>query len=184
MITQEDIDAFSDYNKTCIKCSVSLEIDNNIHDFCVNKKWYLCKSCHDSTQNGSRMYVDGRYVSRTHPLYKAGRYKTFDDAAFSSLTNYTSTKSGHVYAMTNEAWPEWVKIGKAVDAEDRLSTYQTSSPMRDYTMVHYAYSDDRNVSERQAHKRAAKLGEKRNEWFKISREEAIVVIAQTVEEVA
>ena len=86
--------------------------------------------------------------------------------------------------MTNAAWPEWVKIGKAVDAEDRLSSYQTSSPMRDYTMIHYAYSDDRNVSERQAHERASKLGEKRNEWFKISREEAIVVIAQTVEELA
>ena len=86
--------------------------------------------------------------------------------------------------MTNAAWPEWVKIGKAVDAEDRLSSYQTSSPMRDYTMIHYAYSDDRNVSERQAHEQAAKLGEKRNEWFKISREEAIVVIEQTVEEVA
>tara|TARA_R110000822_G_scaffold217918_1_gene352365 strand:- start:148 stop:540 length:393 start_codon:yes stop_codon:yes gene_type:complete len=130
------------------------------------------------------MFVNGKYIPMTHPLYKAGHYKTFDDAAFSSLTNYTSTKSGHVYAITNSAWPEWVKIGKAVDAEDRLSSYQTSSPMRDYTMVHYAYSDDRNVSERQAHKRAAKLGEKRNEWFKISREEAIVVIAQTVEELA
>jgi|TARA_R110000751_G_scaffold78034_1_gene157328 hypothetical protein len=134
--------------------------------------------------NPKRMFVNGKYVPKSHPLYKAGNYRTFDDAAFSSLTNYNNTKSGHVYAMTNAAWPEWVKIGKAVDAEDRLSSYQTSSPMRDYTMIHYAYSDDRNVSERQAHEQAAKLGEKRNEWFKISREEAIVVIEQTVEEVA
>jgi len=178
MTTQEDIDAFSDYNKTCIKCSVSLEIGNNIHDFCVNKKWYLCKSCHDSTQNGSRMYVNGRYVSRMHPLYKAGNYKSFDDAAFSSLTNYNTTTSGHVYAMTNAAWPEWIKIGKAVDAEDRLRSYQTSSPLRDYTLIHYAYSDDRNVAEKQAHALAVKLGSSRNEWFKISNEDAIIIIEQ------
>ena len=175
----------------CKNCDTVLVPDENWHNSMLLNKHYRCIPCHkiisQSTvhkYNPKRMYVNGKYIPKSHPLYKAGNYRTFDDAAFSSLTNYNNTKSGHVYAMTNAAWPEWVKIGKAVDAEDRLSTYQTSSPMRDYTMVHYAYSDDRNVSERQAHERAAKLGEKRNEWFKISREEAIVVIEQTVEEVA
>jgi hypothetical protein len=84
--------------------------------------------------------------------------------------------------MGNAAWPEWIKIGKAVDAEDRLSSYQTSSPLRDYTLIHYAYSDDRNVAERQAHVLAGKLGDKRNEWFKISNEDAVVVIEQAVSE--
>ena len=175
----------------CKTCNIVLIAGENWYEKFKAKCFYRCIPC-ESIRNSSRnvinnplqMYVNGKYVSRKHPLHKAGHYKSFDDAAFSSLTNYTSTKSGHVYAMTNAAWPEWIKIGKAIDAEDRLSSYQTSSPMRDYTMVHYAYSDDRNVSEKQAHERAAKLGEKRNEWFKISREEAIVVIAQTVEEVA
>ena len=168
----------------CINCDTQLIVGKNWTDKQLNQCKYYCTDCYATQVNGVRMFVNGKYIPMTHPLYKAGHYKTFDDAAFSSLTNYTSTKSGHVYAITNSAWPEWVKIGKAVDAEDRLSSYQTSSPMRDYTMIHYAYSDDRNVSERQAHEQAAKLGEKRNEWFKISREEAIVVIEQTVEEVA
>ena len=168
----------------CKNCNTTLVVGDNWTTARRDHRMYLCGPCEREDIKTRRMRVNGKHVPMTHPLYKAGIYKTFDDAAFSSLTNYTSTKSGHVYAMTNAAWPEWVKIGKAVDAEDRLSSYQTSSPMRDYTMIHYAYSDDRNVSERQAHERASKLGEKRNEWFKISREEAIVVIEQTVEEVA
>ena len=184
MITQENIDAFSDYNKTCIKCSVSLEIGNNIHDFCVNKKWYLCKSCHDSTQNGSRMYVDGRYVSRTHPLHKAGRYKSFGDAAFSSLSNYVNVKFGYVYAIRNPAWPDWIKVGKAVDAEDRLRSYHTGSPMRDYELVHSVYFEDRNEAERKAHLLAAtKTAHPWNkhdngEWFKLTEEQAIEILKE------
>lgn len=142
---------------------------NNIHDFCVNKKWYLCKSCHDSTQNGSRMYVDGRYVSRTHPLHKPGRYKSFNEAAFSSFKNLTSTKEGHVYILTNPAWPEWIKVGMAIDAQDRCSSYQTSSPFRDYTLEYSVSSEDRRTDEAKAHTKLALIAEdRRGEWFKVS----------------
>ena len=166
----------------CIKCDTHLVIDENWHESRKVAKHYICKYCHATACNDKRMYVNGKYVPTSHPLYKAGMYKSFDDAAFSSLTNYNTTTSGHVYAMANAAWPEWIKIGKAVDAEDRLSSYQTSSPLRDYTLVHYAYSDDRNVAERQAHVLAGKLGDKRNEWFKINNEDAVVVIEQAVSE--
>ena len=166
----------------CIKCDTHLVIDENWHESRKVAKHYICKYCHATAYNDKRMFVNGKYISTSHPLYKAGVYKTFDDAAFSSLTNYNTTTSGHVYAMGNAAWPEWIKIGKAVDAEDRLSSYQTSSPLRDYTLIHYAYSDDRNVAERQAHVLAGKLGDKRNEWFKISNEDAVVVIEQAVSE--
>ena len=40
------------------------------------------------------MYVDGKYISRKHPLYKPGRYKTFNDATFSSLVNYVLSTEG------------------------------------------------------------------------------------------
>ena len=175
--------------RTCIKCGVLLTLGENWKEYCAVQNHYICEDCrivksryYSPKSNVKRMYVNGKYISQSHPLYKAGKYKTFDDAAFSSLTNYNTTSSGHVYAMANEAWPEWVKIGKAVDAEDRLSSYQTSSPLRDYTMVHYAYTDDRNIAERQAHILADKLGDKRNEWFKISNEDAVVVIEQAVAE--
>ena len=41
-----------------------------------------------------RMYVNGKHVSKNHPLYKPGRYKTFNDAAFSSLVNYVLSTEG------------------------------------------------------------------------------------------
>ena len=86
---------------------------------------------------------------------------------------YDNQKSGHVYLIINDAWPEWVKIGKAVDAEDRLSGYQTSSPMRDYILVHSIYIEDRHKAEKTAHKLATKIAkEVRGEWFKLNIEQA------------
>jgi hypothetical protein len=114
------------------------------------------------------MFVNGKYIPKSHPLYKAGNYKSFDDAAFSSLENYTRSKEGQVYIITNSAWPEWVKIGMAIDAEDRLNGYQTSSPMRDYKLMYAVSTDNRRKAEAAAHKAAEKIAERRGEWFKMS----------------
>jgi len=134
--------------------------------------------------NKGRMYVNGKYVSREHPLYKPGRYKSFGDLAFGSLNNYSKIKEGYVYAIVNAAWPEWVKIGKALDAEDRLNGYQTSSPMRDYKLVHSLYFDDRNAAEKKAHILAAfKTAHPWNkhdngEWFKLTDEQAVEILKE------
>ena len=73
-----------------------------------------------------------------------------------------------MYIITNSAWPEWVKIGMAVDAEDRCNGYQTSSPMRDYKLMYAVSTDDRRKAEHAAHKAAEKIAERRGEWFKMS----------------
>jgi hypothetical protein len=114
------------------------------------------------------MYVNGKYIPNSHPLYKAGRYKSFDDAAFSGLENYERSKEGQVYIITNSAWPEWVKIGMAIDAEDRLNGYQTSSPFRNYRLMYSVSTDDRRKAEAAAHKAAEKVAERMGEWFKMS----------------
>jgi hypothetical protein len=111
------------------------------------------------------MYVDNKYISRSHPLYKAGRYKSFGDAAFSSLANYESSKEGQVYIVVNPAFPSWCKIGMAVDAEDRLRQYQTSSPYRDYKLIAAYDTNDRRKAEKFAHELLEKLHERRGEWF-------------------
>ena len=80
----------------------------------------------------TKMFVDGKYISKSHPLHKPGRYKGFEEAAFSSLQNYKSSKKGEVYIITNPAFEGWVKVGMAVDAMDRLKGYQTSTPFRDF----------------------------------------------------
>ena len=155
------------------KCnSCGSELTNDNWPMSWRKRGDLrCKSCSKESNdksNTSRMYVNGKYVPQTHPLYKAGRYKSFDDAAFSNLENYKRSKEGQVYIITNSAWPEWVKIGMAIDAEDRLNGYQTSSPMRDYKLMYAVSTDDRRKAEALAHKQADKIAERRGEWFKMS----------------
>ena len=110
--------------------------------------------------NPKRMYVDGKYIKDTPPLHKPGRYTSFGDAAFTAVQKDAQVKEGYVYVITNPAWSDWVKIGMAIDAEDRLNGYQTSSPMRDYELVHAISTPDRARAERVAHKAAAMCGER------------------------
>jgi hypothetical protein len=128
-------------------------------------------------RDANRMYVNGKEVSKKHPLHKPGKYKTFNDAAFEGTYKLDSIKEGYVYVITNKAWPDWVKIGMAIDAEDRLSGYQTSSPHRDYVLEHSVYSNNRRKAEQQAHTRATKLASETNgEWFKLTVQQAIEVL--------
>ena len=155
----------------CYDCNVELRAGDNWYDSMVNKQ-NRCIECHKKANkpaNDRRMYVNGKYIPRSHPLFKSGKYKSFNDAAFSSLQNYTTAKDGHVYIITNPAWPDWVKIGMAVDAEDRLNGYQTSSPMRDYQLEFTVKVSDRRKSESKAHKLCKKMGvDNKGEWFNMS----------------
>ncbi len=122
------------------------------------------------------MWVNGRYISRKHPLYRPGRYRTFEDAAFAALSHDSRPKQGVIYVVTNPAWPDWVKVGRAVDADDRTNSYQTGSPLRDYKLEWSQPVWDRMAAEAEAHKRLAKVAEQSNEWFKIGVAEAIQII--------
>jgi hypothetical protein len=125
-------------------------------------------------KNTTRMFVDGKYIPQSHPLHKPGRYKSFNDAAFSSFENLSSTKEGYVYVISNPAWPDWVKVGMAIDADDRCSSYQTSSPLRDYVLHCAISSDDRRKDESKAHKRLDTVAsDRRGEWFKMSVDTAV-----------
>lgn len=166
-------------NCNCRFCNVELIAGDNWPLSMSNNAQYACSDCYKTTDNGMRMYVNGKYIPRSHPLYKAGRYKSFNDAAFSGLENYTTSKDGHVYIITNPAWPDWVKIGMAVDAEDRLNGYQTSSPMRDYQLEFTVKVSDRRKSESKAHKICKKMGvENKGEWFNMSVDTAKSVLEQ------
>ena len=138
----------------------------------------------NKSNNPQRMWVNGKYIPKTHPLHKAGNYKPFGDLAFGSLNNYKQIKEGYVYAISNSAWPDWIKIGMAIDAEDRLSSYQTSSPMRNYRLVHSVYCKDRSESERSAHILAARKAnipwnkQDNGEWFNITKEQATDILKE------
>ena len=170
----------------CTTCSTKLTIDNWAQSWrnIGRKQCTSCSRDYNVSSNQNRMWVNGKYVPQSHPLYKAGRYKSFGDAAFSSLQKDRQIAKGYVYAIQNAAWPEWIKIGKAIDAEDRLNGYQTSSPMRDYTLLYYRYFDDRNTAEKKAHILAATQTThpwnkyENGEWFKLTQQQAIDIIKE------
>lgn len=124
-----------------------------------------------------RMFVNGKYIPKSHPLHKPGRYKSLDDAW--SHTEIEKTTDGEVYLVTNPAWPDWVKLGKAAIATDRLSAFQTGSPYRDYIILCSVYVDNRHETEKElliAFQKHAT--EYKGEWFKIPRGEAIALLEE------
>jgi len=149
---------------------------------CKSKSNKLTNPRNNPRNNPNRMWVNGKYVPQTHPLHKPGRYKNFEQAAFSSLEKYESSVEGQVYVITNPNFPDWVKVGMAIDAEDRLNNYQTSSPFRDYVLQYRYDVNDRRKAESQAHTELQKSYERKGEWFKCTPEEARVVVSSTAEE--
>lgn len=168
--------------KECTRCGVDLIVGKNWLLSAVEKQWYLCRSCNAANtarlrranpervklDHHKEMYVNGKYISRKHPLYKPGRYKSFGDAAFESLDNYKTSKQGQVYILYSPAYPSWVKIGMAVDAEDRLKQFQTGSPYRDYILIKAYDTDDRRKAESEIHELLRKTHGSKNEWFVIA----------------
>ena len=123
-------------------------------------------------RDAQRMYVNGKEISKKHPLHKPGRYKSLDDAW--SHDKIESIDEGEVYIIVNTAWPEWVKVGKAVNSDDRLNGYQTSSPFRDYKVIAKLQVNNRHEKEKEMHKVFEHFAqERKGEWFKIDKVTAI-----------
>ena len=119
----------------------------------INRK--QCKQCSakynsssNPRNNPKRMYVDGKYISHKHPLYKPQDTRHLTMQRFSSLVNYVLSTEGEVYILKNPAWKNWYKIGKAIESTDRCNGYQTSSPHRDYELVTYKKFKHRGVQKR------------------------------------
>ena len=137
-----------------------------------------------SLENKTRLTIKGhryRVGNPQHPYYKLYKLKGFEAVyeAMGILTYkahilgekvkslYNQNVQGHVYIISNPAWEGWFKVGMAVDAKDRCSSYQTSSPFRDYKVSYSKYFEDRREAERLAHSALKENKIKHaNEWFK------------------
>ena len=171
--------------ENCNTCGVELTDTNwSLSWKNVNRTQCIkCSKNNNTNNNPNRMYVNGKYVPKSHPLYKAGRYKNFESAAFSSLEGYEKSNVGHVYIVSNPAWEGWYKVGMAVDADDRCRSYQTSSPMRDFKLEYFKFFDDRRNAENIVHLKLSTTDyEKRGEWFNAPLNEIVSVIKNIQEE--
>jgi hypothetical protein len=166
------------HTKYCSKCLTTKSVDQ----FYRHKKQVYepyCKPCqilNSKKHELTKMFVEGKYIPKKHPLHKPGRYKSFGHAAFESLENYSTAKEGQVYILYSPAYPSWCKIGMAVDAEDRLKQFQTSSPYRDYTLIATYDTSDRRKAEKFAHNLLEKRHERRGEWFCIQHPVAVSIL--------
>jgi len=134
--------------KNCNHCELLLTEDNwgtgNI-----NKQNYICRKC-DSIK------------AKMNRLKRLA--KTIGQLAY---RKYNDIKDGHVYIISNPAWEGWYKVGMAIDAHDRCSGYQTSSPFRDYMIRYSKYFSKRREAERLVHETLKENNiEYKGEWFK------------------
>jgi len=135
-----------------------------------------------NTKNARRMWVNGKYIPRTDPNWKAGRWKSWEHAMSLEELEKKSPK-GYVYLIANDAWPDWVKVGCAKDADDRLNQYQTYSPYRDYRHIALLTTDTRYEKESEMHSVFEHFSkERRGEWFKVDRLDAIKLFNYQVKE--
>jgi len=153
----------------CRTCKQPLIAGENCTLKRLEHSMYFCQPCERIEMKQRQMYVNGKYVPKSHPLHKAGNYKTFEDAAFSSFEKYESSTEGEVYIISNPAWKDWFKVGMAIDADDRCRGYQTSSPFRDYRIEYRKEFKDRRSAESTAHRRLKRICKDfEGEWFYIN----------------
>ena len=147
-------------------------------------KPYYSKDKREAVQarDAKRMYVNGKEVSKHHPLHKPGRYKSWEEVHNHQAIN--AFKEGYVYVIRNPAWPDWVKVGMALDYKDRCKGYQTSSPFRDYEIVHAVATNDKRALEVLAHTLIEQFSiDRRGEWFMIDALDAAALLQQLSTEV-
>lgn len=109
---------------------------------------------------------DTRLGVRKHAL------RLFDAGSdFVTAVQRTDVADGFVYIITHPAWPDFLKIGHAINPESRLRDYQTYCPQRAFRLEHAVYCTDRREAEAAVHERFAR-DRAAGEWFRVSLEEA------------
>jgi|TARA_Y100000034_G_C6608949_1_gene265150 hypothetical protein len=148
-------------------------------------------------ENKARVTINGQRMRLGNPKHpfnsvcrKEGMWKAFEKMGLIKPNaeklleikekmshSFNEIVDGYVYVLTNPAWKDWIKVGMAVDAEDRCNAYQTSSPYRDYKLYYKRFFEDRKTAEKKAHDVVSKIATESNgEWFKINKNDAKGII--------
>jgi len=147
--------------ENCMACGVELTTDN-WYPSRMRKKERNCIPCHDIKRLERKIKQKGMTPKMLARLFQ-----------MKHESDYSKIKEGFVYILTNPAWEGWLKIGMAIDAEDRRNSYQTSSPLRDYILEYKKFFTNRSEAEQEVHKLLINKGKTFNgEWFQVSVKEA------------
>lgn len=133
----------------------------------------------DYPSNDSWIELRTRKKSRNYE-YSMSIIDPVEQVILSTVTE--DDGSGYIYGIVNEAFPNWVKIGKTIDFEKRLAAYQTYSPYQNYKELCKSRVSNRHIAEGVAHRRAADISqvEQSGEWFYLHDNDVLRII-QTIE---
>jgi hypothetical protein len=77
-------------------------------------------------------------------------------------------KSGYLYIVTNDAFPGWVKVGTTWSLTDRLHTYQTGDPFRQYKLRYSLHHPSFREAERKIKETIKPFAlDIKGEWYRI-----------------
>jgi predicted GIY-YIG superfamily endonuclease len=93
-------------------------------------------------------------------------------------------KPGFLYIVTNPAHPGFVKVGVTQNISERLHTYQTGDPKRQYKVEFYIFHPDAYKAEKVVQEGMKYFAKSRkNEWFEIQVHMAISRLEEVVENI-
>lgn len=76
--------------------------------------------------------------------------------------------SGYLYIVINDAFPGWVKVGTTSNLTQRIHTYQTGDPFRNYRIVFSLHHPDFRQAEKKIKDTIKPFALSiRNEWYEI-----------------
>lgn len=137
-----------------------------------------CKNCGEPTSPSKK--PGARHVYCIACDRQSARERMRDrrgiEIASKAKSMYYRPKHGYVYVIYNPNFPGWIKVGCALNANDRLNAFQTASPFRDFQLKWAKKSSNKLMSETSAHLRLESLYERRGEWFKTTPSKAIRVL--------
>lgn len=87
---------------------------------------------------------------------------------------------GQIYMMANPVYPDWYKIGKASDGQSRVNSYNTGDPHRKYKMIACS-GVVKNAFDREQNMHMVAEGvciERKNEWFRLTAQDAADVASE------
>ena len=177
----------------CRDCNVELG-DHNWTPYFMKTDNRTCNKCYNKRHNKKnnainnlkQRHLNSKYAKKKeHPdlykLFPPGNYTLTKEGWYTPLKDkkvekVERSKAGYIYICTNPAWEDWLKIGQTDDPDKRLKQFWTGTPHRDHEFVHTIETDNMDDAEKRAHRIAESMGERKNEWFKLTVEQAIEVL--------
>lgn len=143
------------------------EISDNLVKMCFHKYIEPVKTRRKTGSKSSRKYhFKKQYKFVKQDLLKI-KYKRNGMSA-------KGIPEGYVYAIGNPNFPGMVKFGSSIDVRDRLQSYQTYSPYRDYYLIGYVFVPDRLKEEKILLEKYCAT----HEWAECSEEEAKLALKE------